>query len=188
MADRGYRLKSCGRVIYVFEQCELGEYEYAVEFVGDRDFSKATDYREYLEIMGFRTFIKTLNINFSKGKYRWRPYQKGSTKMVGSSNGYNKEIVILEKRKDGTPFDLHTDFKDKMDIYNSLKNVYSYEAIMMCVLIAATFIPRTSTLQSMVLWIVRFILSISACFFAAGGVKFYLRERKMQKESDVYEH
>jgi len=188
MADRGYRLKSCGKVMYVFEHCNSGEYEYSVEFVGDRDFARANDYRKYLEDMGFRTFTKAININFSKGKIRWRPYQKGSTKFAYSSGGFNKEMLILEKKKDGTSFELHTDFKDKMHIFDTLKGVYAYVAVLMCALVAMTFFSEVSELQSVTLWILRFILSIPACFFAVNSVKFYLRARKMQKESEIYEH
>lgn len=77
MADSGYRLKKCGRVFYTFEECQLCEYEYAVEYVGNKAYSQAKDYRRYLEGMGFRTYTKCININFSYGKVKWRPYAAG---------------------------------------------------------------------------------------------------------------
>ncbi|MGC6176440.1 DUF2812 domain-containing protein [Lacrimispora sp. 38-1] len=77
MADSGYRLKKCGRVFYTFEECQLCEYEYAVEYVGNKAYSQTKDYRRYLEGMGFRTYTKSININFSYGKVKWRPYAEG---------------------------------------------------------------------------------------------------------------
>ena len=188
MADRGYRLKSCGSVAYIFESCVPGEYEYAVEFVADRDFTRAMDYGRYLEDMGFRTFTKAININFSKGKMKCRPYQKGGNKIASSSSGFNKEIIILEKRKDGKPFELHTDYKEKKRIYDSLKDTYGYAAFLMCGIIVITFISEPSKFPSFALWILRIILSITACLFIVNGVKFYLRARKMEKESEIYEN
>ena len=43
MAEKGYRLKKCGRITYTFDECQPNEYEYAVEFVGDKAYSKAKD-------------------------------------------------------------------------------------------------------------------------------------------------
>ena len=94
MAEKGYRLKKCGRIIYTFDQCRPNEYEYVIEFVGDQAHSKAKNYRHYLENMGFRTFTKNINLNFSYGKVRWRPYAKGMGQIAASPGGFNKELMI----------------------------------------------------------------------------------------------
>lgn len=103
MAAQGYRLKKCGKILYTFDACTPDEYEYAVEYVGDKNYFEAKKYREFLEHMNFRTFTKNININFSYGKIKWRPYAKGLGQINTSPGGFNKELLILEKRKDGTP-------------------------------------------------------------------------------------
>ena len=65
MAEQGYRLKKCGRMTYTFDECNPNEYEYAVEFIGDKSYFEGKDYRRYLEGLGFRTFTKNINLNFS---------------------------------------------------------------------------------------------------------------------------
>jgi hypothetical protein len=101
MAESGYRLKKCGKITYTFDECKPNEYEYSIEFVGDQSHSKAMDYRKYLDGMGFRSFTKNINLNFSFGKVRWRPYAKGMGQIATSPGGFNKELLILEKKRDG---------------------------------------------------------------------------------------
>lgn len=96
MAERGCRLTKCGKMTYTFDACVPGEYEYAIEFVGDRSYSKAKNYRVYLEEMGFRTLTKNINLNFSYGKVKWRPYAKGLGQIATSPGGFNKELLIVE--------------------------------------------------------------------------------------------
>lgn len=88
MAEHGYRLQKCGKMTYTFDKCKPAEYEYAVEYAGDKSYFKAKDYRGYLESMGFRTFTKNINLNFSFGKARWRPYAKGMGQIATSPGGF----------------------------------------------------------------------------------------------------
>lgn len=42
--------------------------------------------------------------------------------LIGTT--YNKELLIVEKEKDGRPFELHTSFEDKIQYYQTLRKTY----------------------------------------------------------------
>jgi hypothetical protein len=109
MAERGFRLLSCGKLVYRFEQCVPDEYQYRVEFVGDKSYAKNKDYKSFLEGLGYRVITKNINLNWSFGKARFRPWADGCGKIASSPGAYNKELLIVEQRKDDKPFALHTD-------------------------------------------------------------------------------
>ncbi len=187
MADSGYRLKKCGRVFYVFEECQLCEYEYAVEFVGHKAYSQAKDYRRYLEGVGFRTFTKSINIKFSYGKVKWRPYAAGLGQITTSPGGFNKELLILEKKRDGKPFELHTDLADKLDVYRSIRRVYIWAVLLIFLLEVITFIPNTSSLSDIMLLIFRVILFIAGGILFIPLVKYSSLIRCLKDEGKIYE-
>lgn len=186
MAERGYRLKKCGRMTYTFDACKPGEYEYAVEFVGDRAYSEAKDYCSYLESMGFRTFTKNINLNFSYGKVRWRPYGKGMGQISTSPGGFNKELLILEKKRDGKPFELHTDVRDKLNTYKVVRRAYAWAVLMMLGLAAVTFIPDNSSMSVTMKWILRVILAIFGGLLMIPAVKYSLFVNRLKEESKTF--
>jgi len=98
MAAQGYRLIKCGKAWYTFETCQPGEYQYAVDFVADKGYKDSRDYRAFLESMGYRTFYKNINLNFSIGKVKWRPWAKASGQITTSPGTFNKELLIIEKK------------------------------------------------------------------------------------------
>ena len=124
MAQSGYRLTRCSKLAYEFEACEAGEYEYAVEFVADRSATGARDYRKFLDEMGYRTFAKNVNINFSIGKLRWRPWARGGGRIATKPGGYDSELIIAEKARGTTPLELHTDMRELADYYATIRNSY----------------------------------------------------------------
>lgn len=187
MADSGYRLKKCGKVFYVFDECHPCEYEYAVEFVGHKAYSQAKEYRRYLESMGFRTFIKSINLNFSYGKIKWRPYAVGMGQIATSPGGFNKELLILEKKRDGKPFELHTDLTDKLDIYRRIKRAYTWAVLIILLLEAMTFIPNTSSISDTMLLAVRIILLIAGGMLFTPLVKYSLMVKCLKDECKIYE-
>jgi hypothetical protein len=117
MAGQGWRLAKCGQLSYEFESCAPGEYEYFVEFVAHRPFSESKDYRGFLESMGYRTFYKNLNVGIAAAKAEWRPWAKGAGQIATAPGGYFKELLIVERKKDGKPFELHSDLADKLSLY-----------------------------------------------------------------------
>ena len=187
MAKRGYRLQKCWNMAYTFEECQPDEYEYAVEYVGAQSYSRAKDYRGYLEGMGFRTFTKNINLNISLGKVRWRPYAKGMGQIAASPGGFNKELLILEKKKDGEPFELHTDLKDKINTYKTIRCTYAWAVLLLLCMIVMTFIPGFSSVPEHVLWVLRIIIAIIALLFLIPTVKYFTLAGQLKKESRTFE-
>lgn len=187
MADKGYRLKKCGKIAYAFDACMPGEYEYAVEFVGDKSYSKAEDYRRYLEGMGLRTFTKNINLNFSYGKVRWRPYAKGMGQIATSPGIFNKELLIVEKKKDGKPFEMHTDVHDKLDAYKAVRHAYFWTVLIMFGLVAVTFIPNISSLSAAMTWVLRAAIAVVGTLFLIPTVKYSLLVNRLRNENKIFE-
>lgn len=187
MAEKGYRLKNCGRFIYTFDECRPSEYEYAVEFVGERVYSQAQDYRNYLEGMGFRTFTKAININFSYGKLRWRPNGKGLGQIATSPGTFNKELLILEKKHDGKPFQLHTDRQDQLSAYRTVAQAYAWSVLMIVFLLVMTFLPDVSSVSEPVLWGGRAILLLFLGLFVIPTASYSLLVKRLKEESRTFE-
>src|SRR5690554_4656989 len=130
MAQKGYRLIKAGKITYDFEECLPSEYQYAIEFVAQESYKSVKEYRSFLEELGYKVFYKNVNINFSLGKVKWRPYARGMGQISTNPGSYNKEIYIIEKKNDGKPFELHTTNLDKANYYKSLRNAWLTIAIM----------------------------------------------------------
>jgi len=176
MAEQGYRLKKCGRMTYTFDDCNPNEYEYTIEFIGDKSYSKGKDYRGYLESLGFRTFTKNINLNFSYGKIKWRPYAKG----MG-------QLLILEKKRDGKPFELHTDVRDKLDTYKTARRAYVWATILMFGLAAITFVPDSSSVSIPMTWVIRAVILFFGILFAIPTVKYSSLVNQLKEESKTFE-
>ena len=50
--------EKCGKLSYTFEECMPNKYEYAIEFVGDKSYSKAREYRDFLESLAIAVLRK----------------------------------------------------------------------------------------------------------------------------------
>lgn len=187
MAAQGYQLKKCARMTYTFDKSKPKEYEYAVEYVGDKAYSEVKDYRRYLESMGYGTFAKNINLNFSYGKIRWRPYAKGKGQLATSPGGFNKEILIIEKRRDGTAFELHTDRCDKLSTYQAVRRAYSWAVLIILALFAMSFLPDVSSLSLTMLWVLRLILLLINILYIIPAMKYTSLISKLKAESKIYE-
>ena len=187
MAECGFRLRKCGKITYVFDKCEPNEYEYKVEFVGHKVYSQTKDYGRYFESMGFQTFTKNINLNYSFGKIKWRPYAIGLGQVATSPGGLNKELLILEKKKDEKPFELHTDLADKLDIYKRVKRAYAWAVLMILLLEVMTFMPVPSLISDAMLLAVRVVLIITGLLFLIPLVKYFRMVKCLNEESRIYE-
>nr|WP_324293115.1 DUF2812 domain-containing protein [Lacrimispora defluvii] len=187
MAKDGYRLKKCGKLTYVFDECSPNEYEYAIEFVGNQSYSKAKDYRRYLESMGFHTFTKNIYLNISYGKVLWRPYAKGMGQIATSPGGLNKELLILEKKQDGKPFELHTDIHDKLSIYKTVRRAYTWAVFMITLLGVMTFLPNVMSVPFPMAWFLRIVLLIFFSLFLIPTVKYSSLMKYLKEESKIFE-
>ena len=187
MAGCGYRLKKCGRLSYCFDACAPGEYEYAVEFVGEKSFLEAREYRAYLERMGFRAFTKAINLNFSFGKARWRPYAKAAGRFAASPGGFNKELIILEKKKDDKPLELHTGAHDKLSVYKTALWTYGRAAFLVLTLSALAFIPGALTAPEAIKWATGGTLSAFGALLLIPTVRYAALVARYKKESAIFE-
>ena len=124
MAQKGYRLVRVGKMLYEFESCTPDQYQYAVEFVADKSKKDSQGYKEFLEGCGYKVFYKNINLNYSIGKVRFRPWAEGSGKIATNATTYNKELLIVEKQNDGKPFELHTTAIDKIEYLKKWRNIW----------------------------------------------------------------
>ena len=188
MAARGFRLVRCGKLTYHFEQCAPDEYQYCVEFVGEKSYSKHKDYKAFLMGLGYHVIPKNVNLNWSVGKARFRPWGEGAGMVATSPGAYNKELLIVEKRNDGKPFDLHTDTDDLAARFKTLRNAYSWVAIISllgAVVSASVINARFDLVESVTAaWCGVAALGFAGAVFAFFGVK-YARIAKRYKELAV---
>lgn len=188
MAGRGYRLKKCGILAYVFESCSPDEYEYAVEYVADKSYKEAQEYKLFLEGLGLRTFTKNINLNYSVGKVRWRPYAAGKGQVATSLGGFNRELLVVERKKDGRPFQLHTDIDDRLSVYRSIRNPYLWSGLCMVALAGLTSIPGVAAYRPDK-WLAfgRVVSGMAAILFLIPAVKYSVRINRLKREREISE-
>lgn len=126
MSERGYRLVNTGKTSYEFEECEPGEYEYCVEYVGDKSKENADSYKVFLEEIGYKVWYKNINLNYSTGKVAYNPFAEKGGRVISSETTLNRELFIIERTKDTKPFELHTSLEDKLKYYRRLRNGWIY--------------------------------------------------------------
>lgn len=135
MALRGYRLVRTEKLMYEFEECEPNEFKYRVEFIGEKSKEHAEDYKVFLEKeMGYRVMFKNINLNYSVGKVRYRPWAEKGGRLAANSTTYNRELLIVEKKNDEKPFELHTSYEDMISYYKILQKPWLTFAIVFGVL------------------------------------------------------
>ena len=130
MARQGYRLIRADKMLYEFEKCTPGRVEYRIEYIGSKSQNDSQEYFLFLEDMGYRVFFKNINLNYSVGKVRYRPWAEKGGRIATDNTTFNKELLIIEKEKDGRPFELYTSFEDRIQYYKSLQKPYVIFAIL----------------------------------------------------------
>lgn len=126
MSAKGFRLVRTGKLLYEFESCSPNEFQYRVEFIGQRSHANAEDYRCFLEDMGYKVFYKNINLNYSIGKVNVRPWAEKGGRIATNSTTYNRELLIIEKENDGKPFEIYTSLSDKIWYYCQLRNPWIF--------------------------------------------------------------
>lgn len=126
MASRGLRLIRTEKLLYEFEPCAPGAYQYQVEFVGEKSRRSASDYAAFLREMGYRVFFKNINLNYSIGKVRYRPWAEKGGRLATNGTTFNRELLIVEKANDGKPFALHTTIEDRIAYSTRLRNPWLF--------------------------------------------------------------
>lgn len=150
MAEEGWRLVKTSRLSYEFAPCSPNEYEYKVVFIGEKSNKKNKEYRGFYEDMGYDVFAKNANLNYSIGKVRWRPYGKGGGQVATSPGNYNKEIMIVGKRRDGKPSNIFSNNADMADYYRLLLNVFIGLFLLIAVVIGVELYRHTHSARLLV--------------------------------------
>ena len=133
MSKKGYRLIRTEKILYEFEPCRPNQVKYCIDFIGHKSKEEADNYYMFLEDMGYKVFYKNINLNYSIGKIRWRPWAENATT-------FNRELLIVEKANNGKPFELHTSYEDKAYYYKNLRNPW----LLILFLFAISAIMKTS--------------------------------------------
>ena len=131
-ASAGLRLIDSGKLNYDFEECD-NRYVYAVEFIGNMSKKEADDYTAFLREFGYNVFFKNINLSYSVGKVRYRPWANKGGKISTGSTTYNRELLIVEKPDDGRPFELHSTFEDRLNYTKTLQKPYIF-LLLICVI------------------------------------------------------
>lgn len=137
MSEKGYRLIRTGKMLYEFEECKPNQVKYCVEFIGQKSKDNAKDYHDFLEDMGYKVFYKSINLNYSIGKVRWRPWAEKGGRIATNATTFNRELLIVEKANDGKPFELHTSYEDKEIYYSNLRNPWLLMVLMFAIFTVA---------------------------------------------------
>lgn len=158
MAEKGLRLVKAGKFLYEFEECVPDKYQYKVDFVGDKSSGESKRYLDFLQEFGYRVMTKNMNLNLSVGKVKVRPYGKGAGKIAANPGTYNKELFIVEKVKDGRPFEIHTVKADKMDYCKRQRNVWLSAALLLAGIFLLNWISKGELLYAVLAAAVPFLL------------------------------
>lgn len=126
MAEKGYRLIRTGKMLYEFEKCTPGQYQYCVEFIGQKSKESAADYAYFLENVGYRVFFKNINLNWNVGKVVVRPWAEQGGRLATNRTTFNRELLIVEKETDDKPFELHTTYEDKANYCRQMRRPWLY--------------------------------------------------------------
>lgn len=163
MSEKGYRLIRTGKLLYEFEECKPGQFQYCVEFIGQKSKENAQNYHDFLEEMGYSVFYKNINLNYSVGKVRWRPWAEKGGRIATNATTFNRELLIVEKENDGKPFELHTSYEDKESYYSDLRNPW--------LLLLLMFAVFTVVNQSVILGILALISLIPVIVYQSQIMK-----------------
>lgn len=172
MATRGYRLVRTGKAWYEFEECEPDEYQYCVEFIGGKSQENAEDYKHFLEDMGYRVFYKNLNLQWSVGKVRGRPWAEPGGRIATNATTLDKELLIVEKCNDGKPFELHTTTEDRIQNTKQLQKPWLW-----------TFLIFAACSLFMKHW----IWAIFAIFYAIPTISYQIEILRLKKDAAARE-
>ena len=163
MSEKGYRLIRTGKLLYEFEECKPGQFQYCVEFIGQKSKENAQNYHDFLEEMGYSVFYKNINLNYSVGKVRWRPWAEKGGRITTNATTFNRELLIVEKENNGKPFELHTSYEDKESYYSNLRNPW--------LLLLLMFAVFTVVNQSVILGILALISLIPVILYQSQIMK-----------------
>lgn len=144
MAEKGLRLDNVGRFFYTFNNCKPNEYQYAIDYVGNKSYKDLKEYQQFLEEIGIKYYEKPINIGqFSWRKARLRPFANKGGKVATSKGMINRELLILEKKNDGKPFEVYSNIEDKIYRLKEIRKPLIYgEACTLFFIIMTIFMEK----------------------------------------------
>ena len=172
MSASGYRLVRTEKLLYGFEPCQPGQYQYCVEYIGHKSKESADDYARFLEDCGYRVFFKNINLNWNVGKVELRPWAEPGGRIATNGTTFNRELLIVERESTGRPFDLHTTYEDKRRYYKAMRRPWVFLLIVSLILAVAMRQPA---------W------SILAAISLAGIAQFQMELYRLKKQAEIEE-
>lgn len=179
-AADGWRLIDCGRLHYDFERCQPGEYHYCMDFIAEKSLSEARKYREFLEDLGYRVLQKPLNVNYSIGKVRWRPWAKGGGQIATNPGSFNKELLIVEQPGDASDCPLHTTLEDRIAYYGRMRWMWLWVSLLCAFGVAINWFKLGLTWRS---YVFAGLMLVHAVVFWANQRRY----RALKAEAEVIE-
>lgn len=126
-AAEGLKLSKVGRFIYEFKKCKPSQYQYAVDYIGNKSNSRRKEYESFLDEVEISYYEKPLNLGqFSVGRVKFRPYANQGGKLATSRGMINRELLILEKENNGKPFAIFNNVKDKIGTLKERRKPHIY--------------------------------------------------------------
>lgn len=126
-ARNGWKLFKVGRLFYEFKASNPGEYQYAVDYIGNKSNQERIKYEEFISEMNITYYEKPIKLgHFSVGKIKYRPFADKGGKIATSRGMINRELLILEKKNDGKPFAIYSNIADKIEALKERRKPYIY--------------------------------------------------------------
>lgn len=172
MSASGYRLTNATKAMYEFEKCDAGQYQYKVEYIGQKSKQSADDYVHFLEDCGYQVFFKNINLNYSVGKIIVRPWAEKGGRIASNATTFNRELLIVEKKNDGKPFELHTTYADQKKYYQAMRKPWLFLFIVSAIL---------GIIMHSCVWAILGLISL------IGIIIFQIELSKLKKEEQLQE-
>lgn len=131
-SNRRLKLSGAGRFIYEFKKCKPNQYQYAVDYIGNKSNIQRKEYESFLDDIDINYYEMPLNIwQFSIGRVKFRSYANRGGKIATSSGMINRELLILERENNGKPFNIYSNVKDKIMSLKERRKPHIYLLIFM---------------------------------------------------------
>lgn len=174
MSAQGWRLAGTGKLDYSFISCEPGEYQYAVAFVGNMSRARGEEYASRLALLGYKTWFKNVNLQWSYGKARWNPAGEPGARLVSKRTTLDRELLIVERRAEPGEFRLCT-VEEELEALRVMRRRCLCASLAFAALGAlALALGLCTPLQSLALW-------AFGAIFAAPCAAYSLRILKLKK-------
>lgn len=131
----GLKLSKVGKFFYEFKKCKPDQYQYAVDYIGNKSNAERKDYENFLEDIEISYYEKPINLGqFSIGRVKYRPYANEDGKLATSVGMINRELLILEKENNGKPFNIYNNVEDKILALKERRKPHIYLSVFMIIM------------------------------------------------------